>query len=246
MKRTALKLLVLSMLCVGLASATPIVAFQLVVTHAAYNPPAGPNEFNPPSGTHAGNSTDFPLIVLRNTTTGGFARISSWTMTVGKTAVHNFDRVATRHTSSIANGGQPAGTDTTNAGTRADSFTYTFSGNTTASNRFDLQDYFAISTELDLDTGDSSVDYRNVFWNNGDTDVSNNALVTVVFSSSNAGSPTLTTNRTLSFRLPDQLVNNLNTYTFDVSAAVPEPSTLALASMGIVAVLVSRLRRAKR
>ena len=92
--------------------------------------------------------------------------------------------------------------DPDQGGLRTDNFGYGFSG-------FDSGDRFAFSVDLDLDTGDSGADLREIYFNNGETVP--NAVFNVVFE---IGGRT----RTVGLTLPDDpLVGDPQVFDFAVS-----------------------------
>ena len=121
---------------------------------------------------------------LENTSTID-AEIVEFSGFIGDTS-YNFDSVANADT--LTDAGDPlTGTLTTGdpnqGGARTDDFAFALTG-------FEVGDRFATSVDLDLDTGDSGADFREIYFNNGD-DVPN-ASFTVTFQFGNGQIQTLT------------------------------------------------------
>ena len=121
---------------------------------------------------------------LENTSTID-AQIVEFSGFIGDTS-YNFDSIADGDI--LSDAGAPLTStlttgDPNQGGARTDNFTIALTG-------FEVGDRFASSTDLDLDTGDSGADFREIYFNNGD-DVPN-ASFTVSFQFGNGQTQTLT------------------------------------------------------
>ena len=218
------KLLFLLIVLVGVASATPLIDFKLVM-----------------SGTSIDGTTgtfDTPVLSLQNTTTAGIARISSFSLTIGDTT-RNYDLIG-----GFAGGGA-TGVDTASyspdqlqAGARADVVSASFSN-------FDPNEKFVFKVDIDLDgitnnNLQTNQDFRTVLFNNG---AGPNAKITVNFAPSGTNpANTIAGPATKSFFLKDSTPGQ-NTYEFSPATAVPEPGTLLTFAAGVAAIIISRFRR---
>lgn len=152
---------------------------------------------------------------LQNTSTEADARIVGFSGFIGQT-MYNFDIVGGEQI--LSDSGDLLVSmltigDPSQGGARTDNFAYDFTG-------FESGDRFSFFTDLDLDTGDSGQDLREIYFNNGDSVP--NALFTVFFEFGNE-------TRQLDLLLPDDpLVSDPQIFNFSVSQPVPEPSTITL------------------
>jgi len=219
MRAIKLKFLLTLIVMAGVAQATPVLDFKLVISGVSI-------------GAINGNF-DTPVASLTNTTTGGIARISSFTLTIGDTS-KNFDFIS----------GQAGGVtgpltytpDTAQANLRADSVSVTFSN-------FDPNETLVVKFDIDDDALPNSqplLDFRTVLFNNGPAE---NAKISVNFipSGSNPDN-TISGPVTKSFFLKDMPAGQ-DTYEFIPATAVPEPGTLLTFAAGVAAILASRMRR---
>ena len=148
---------------------------------------------------------------LENTSTID-AEIVGFSGFIGDTS-YNFDSVADADI--LTDAGSPlTGTLTTGdpnqGGARTDDFAFALTG-------FEVGDRFATSVDLDLDTGDSGADFREIYFNNGD-DVPN-ASFTVTFQFGNGQTQTLT------LVLPDDpFVDDPQRFDFSASQQVVIPA----------------------
>lgn len=206
----------------GVAPATPVIDFRFVI-----------------SGTSIGaipGSFDSPVLSLQNTTTGGVARISSFSFTVGDTT-RNYDWFSGQQGAGLTGAGSYT-PDTVQAGARAD---YVSAGFT----NFDPNDIFVFKVDIDLDSIlnndlQTDQDFRTVFFNNGDGP---NARLTVNFVPSGSDpSNTISSPTTIAFFLKDRTAG-LDAYEFTAANSIPEPGTLLTFAAGIGAIFVARMRR---
>ena len=168
---------------------------------------------------------------LENTSAESDARIVGFSGFIGQTT-YNFDIVFGEQIlsdSAVALVSMLTEGDAGQGGPRTDSFAYAFSG-------FESGDRFQFFTDLDRDTGDSGQDFREIYFNNGDTVP--NALFSVFFE---FGDKT----RQLDLLLPDDpLIGDPQVFNFSVSQSIPEPSaTILLATFAIFSCRRSRIVR---
>lgn len=150
---------------------------------------------------------------LQNTSTETDARIVGFNGFIGQT-MYNFDIVGGEQI--LSDSGDSLISmltigDPSQGGARTDNFAYDFTG-------FESGDRFSFFTDLDLDTGDSGQDLREIYFNNGDAVP--NALFTVFFEFGGQS-------QRLELLLPDDpLVGDPQIFDFSVSQTVPEPSAI--------------------
>ena len=165
---------------------------------------------------------------LENTSTETTARIFGFSAFIGDTT-YNFDIVGNEQI--LFDTGDPLNStlvvgDDQQGGVRTDDLAYEFTG-------FEIGDRFQFSVDLDLDTGDSGADLREIYFNNGDAVP--NALLAVDFEFSGQ-------TRRLELLLPDDpLVGDPQVFDFSVSQSVPEPSTaILLLAVSVVGICTRR------
>lgn len=204
-------------------------ALSLIVTLFPAIALAGPYGFtfsiadNPAGGfaTH-----DVPVFTLTNISSG--ALISSMSLTIGDTA-YNFDS----HTAASVTS-NPAFTETSsplignaNTGAETDYLAFSFTGFTSGMD-------FSFAAELDKDSNDwSTVDYREILFNNGDAA---NSVITVGFMEGGAIS-------SLSAMLPDFDTTGATSYSVTQSSATPIPGAVWLLGSGLVGLVGLRKRQ---
>ncbi|MEC9434913.1 MAG: VPLPA-CTERM sorting domain-containing protein [Pseudomonadota bacterium] len=164
-------------------------------------------------------STNVPVFQLTNDSTS--ATLDSFSFSIGDTA-YNFD-----YAQSI---GADVGTmgftldtgDTLNGGARTDLLAFTLTG-------FDPGEVFGFETDIDPDNSNVTVDFRDVFFNNG---AAPNSVISVAFSDG----------VTFEYTLPDAA--ELSSYTFSQSVSdVPLPAAAPLLGAGLAGLAFFARRR---
>ena len=152
------------------------------------------------------------------------ATLTKLRLTIGDTS-KNFDRTFIDGTLGASTRTRVSPNDNTTGGLRSDVLEWNFTG-------LDPNEYVTVGAELDADSTNTTKDYRTVFFNNGG-DLSNNSVLTVHFLGAGI-------TRIQSFTLPDQTPGQTS-YIF--STPDPEPGTMAMLGMGVLAIAISRFRR---
>ncbi|MDF2234934.1 VPLPA-CTERM sorting domain-containing protein [Albimonas sp. CAU 1670] len=174
----------------------------------------------------------YTLVISGNTNVPDFqltndsdaAQITRFRFTIGDVS-YNFDYVA--NFSYTPPGGFSASIitgDINNSGVRTDEFELGYVG-------FDPTETFRMQTDVDPDSGNLTVNFNSIFWNNGEADSS---FMEVTFS----------TGEVLSQFAGDQTVASSYTFQQSSTSAVPVPAALPLLGGGL-AVAGLLLRRAR-
>lgn len=167
---------------------------------------------------NSGRTTNVPGFSLSNLSTSTLD-IVGFNFTIGNTAF-NFDDTSSTYPTSL---NYSVTHNNTGTDGRADSISLTFAG----FNRGELYNFYA---DVDLDSYNSTTDFRTVFFNNGATA---NSVITVSFA--NGG--------VLSLTLPEAPVPvSGSLYRFTLTGEVPVPGTLLLLAAGVIGFRTRRLR----
>lgn len=168
-------------------------------------------------------STNIPTFQLTNNSDPGLT-LTAFTVTIGNTAF-NYDGVQGVVLGSLGSATLITPDTNTSGGVRSDTVEYTFTG-------FDPGEAFQFEVDVDVDTNNTTEDYRTVLFNNG---AAPNAVVTVSFDNGSV----------LSQTMPDASPN-LTAFTFAQTSAVgaaPEAGTLALLGLGSLPIAGAVIRR---
>ncbi len=162
---------------------------------------------------------DSPFIKIVNDSYS--AEITSMHFTIGD-AGYNFDEAGSYTSSASDLSVETLYPDDVSGGVRSDMIGFNFTG-------FALEDYFQFNVDVDPDSYNSTVDARNVFFNNSGMP---NSLLYIRFSNDIIVSATLPDFTTDDYSISEsyQLFDNPDEPDDDIE--IPEPFTITLVSLG--------------
>ena len=159
---------------------------------------------------------NWPTFLITNDS--GFASITSFSMTIGD-AYYNYDDVRVNDDGGIGYT-LTSPLDGSSGGARANEFSFTFSG-------FSAATSFFVTIDVDPDSRNSYVDFRNILFNNGSA---SNAVATATFSTGQI--------LTASFSEEPVMVEGENAYRLSAQASVvPIPPAVWLFGSGLIGLI---------